>query len=178
MRVLDLASDVGDLVLDFHLGSGTTAAVAMKMGRRFIGIEQLDYGVNDSVTRLNNVVAGDLTGVSRATKWQGGGEFVSCELCQANQRFLDRIQSTTSHVDLDVVWQEMQERAFLSYHVDVRSIDPSANDWQVLSLDDKKRLLMETLDKNMLYVPLSEMDDTTWGVSEADKALNRGFFGV
>ena len=47
-----------------------------------------------------------------------------------------------------VAWQQ---RAFLSYRVDVRSIDPTAKDWQALSLDDKKRLLMETLDKNMLH---------------------------
>lgn len=177
-RIIELATDDGDLVMDFHLGSGTTAAVAMKMKRRFIGIEQLHYGDNDSIVRLDNVVKGDKTGVSDIVGWKGGGSFVAVELAKANEGFIERIQSCADNNTLDKVWQDMQQRAFLSYRVDVRAIDPTARDWLALSLDDKKRLLIETLDKNMLYVPLSEMDDATWGVCETDKALNRGFFGV
>lgn len=177
-RIIDISSAPGDLIIDFHAGSGTTLAVALKMGRRFIGVEQISYGENDAVVRLKNVVDGDRTGVSKVLGWKGGGSFVHAELAQANEVFIQRIQASASEDELTQVWHDMQERAFLSYRVDVRSIDPSAKDWQALSLDDKKRLLMETLDKNMLYVPLSEMDDATWCVSEADKALNRGFFGV
>ncbi len=177
-RILDLASEEGDLVMDFHLGSGTTAAVAMKMNRRFIGIEQLDYGDHDSIKRLKNVINGDSSGISKAMKWRGGGTFVSCDLGKANQLFIDRIQACASDSELTDIWNEMQQRAFLSYRIEARSIDPSAKDWQGLSVENKKLLLIETLDKNMLYVPLSEMDDETWGISEADKVLNRGFFGV
>lgn len=177
-RIIDISSSPGDLIVDFHAGSGTTLAVALKMGRRFIGVEQINYGENDAVVRLKNVVDGDKTGVSKVLGWKGGGSFVHAELAQANEVFMQHIQASASEDDLAQVWEDMQQRAFLSYRVDVRSIDPTAKDWQALSLDDKKRLLMETLDKNMLYVPLSEMDDATWGLSEADKALNRGFFGV
>ncbi len=56
-RIIEVGSSVGDTILDFHLGSGTTAAVAHKMGRRYIGIEQLDYGKNDALERLKNVVS-------------------------------------------------------------------------------------------------------------------------
>lgn len=77
----------GDIVLDFFLGSGTTAATSMKMKRRFIGIEELNYGSNDSLQRLSNVIAGDETGISRHTdiSWTGGGSFVYAELKTNNK---------------------------------------------------------------------------------------------
>ncbi|MFS8933345.1 hypothetical protein [Cupriavidus taiwanensis] len=100
------------------------------------------------------------------------------ELATANEAFIQRIQAAQDATELDQVWQEMQERAFLSYRVDVRSINNNARDWAALTLHERKRLLVETLDKNMLYVPLTEIDDTTWGISESDKALNRAFFGL
>lgn len=177
-NILHLVTSEGDLVMDFNIGSGTTCAVAHKMKRRYIGIEQMDYVESISVQRLRRVIDGEQGGISISEGWQGGGSFVYAELAQANEAFIQRILTSASEEDLAQVWQDMQERAFLSYRVDVRSIDSTTRDWQALSLDDKKRLLMETLDKNMLYVPLSEMEDPTWGVSEADKALNRGFFGV
>ncbi len=177
-RIIDISSVPGDLIIDFHAGSGTTLAVALKMGRRFIGVEQISYGENDAVVRLKNVVDGDRTGVSKVLGWKGGGSFVYAELAQANETFIHRIHDSATEDDLAQVWQDMQERAFLSYRVEVRSIDPDAKDWRDLSLEDKKRLLTETLDKNMLYVPLSEMEDSTWAVSTSDKALNRQFFGL
>lgn len=177
-KILSVATREGDLVVDFFAGSGTTAAVAHKMGRRFVGIEQMDYIQTFTVPRLKQVLNGEQGGISRDVKWHGGGEFVYAELAQANEAFVQRIQACTIDAELDQVWQDMQARAFLSYRVDTRSLDTGASDWAALSLDDKKRLLMETLDKNMLYVPLSEIDDEAWGISEADKALNRSFFGV
>ena len=70
----------GDIVLDFFLGSGTTAAVAHKMGIQYIGVEQMDYGENDSVQRLISVIKGDETGISEKVNWKGGGSFVYCKL--------------------------------------------------------------------------------------------------
>ena len=177
-KILSVATREGDLVVDFFAGSGTTAAVAMKMKRRFIGVEQMDYINTFTVPRLQRVVEGEPGGISRDVQWCGGGSFVYAELAQANATFMQRIQASTSGEELAQVWNDMQERAFLSYRVDVRSIDPTAREWQDLSLDDQKRLLMETLDKNMLYVPLSEMEDATWGISDTVKALNSSFFGV
>lgn len=55
-RIIEMSTDPGDLVLDYHMGSGTTCAVAHKLGRRYIGVEQLDYGDNDSLRRLRGVV--------------------------------------------------------------------------------------------------------------------------
>jgi adenine-specific DNA-methyltransferase len=177
-RIISASCPPGGIVLDFHLGSGTTAAVAHKMGRQYIGIEQLDYLGDVTLARLKSVIDGDQNGISKEVGWKGGGEFVYLELAEANARFIQRIHYCTTDDDVARVWQDMQARAFLSYRVDIRSIDTAAGDWTALSLGDKKRLLLETLDKNMLYVPLSELEDETWGISDADKALNHRFFGT
>ena len=75
-RIVEIASSPGDLVLDSFLGSGTTAAVAHKMGRRWIGIELGDHAITHCVPRLKKVVAGeDPGGITEAIEWKGGGGF-------------------------------------------------------------------------------------------------------
>jgi adenine-specific DNA-methyltransferase len=175
-RLIEMTTIEGDLVLDFNLGSGTTAAVAHKMGRQFIGIEQLDYGDNDSIVRLQNVIGGESTGISKAVDWQGGGDFVACKLMQWNEYFVERIQAAEEKVDLQVIWQKMQEKGFLSYRLEVQQFDENAQAFDELSLEDQKHFLLETLDKNQLYVNLSEIDDETYSVSEEDKRLNKLFY--
>jgi adenine-specific DNA-methyltransferase len=72
-RIIHIASNPCDLVLDSFLGSGTTAAVAQKMGRRYIGIEVGDHAVTHCAPRLRKVVDGEQGGVSKAQNWTGGG---------------------------------------------------------------------------------------------------------
>jgi adenine-specific DNA-methyltransferase len=74
-RILHIASNPGDLVLDSFLGSGTTAAVAHKMNRRYIGIEMGDHAKTHCLPRLQKVVEGDQGGISQSVEWQGGGGF-------------------------------------------------------------------------------------------------------
>lgn len=75
-RVLTLGSNKGDLVLDSFLGSGTTAAVAHKMGRKYIGIELGEHCHTHCIPRLQKVIDGtDQGGISKAVGWQGGGGF-------------------------------------------------------------------------------------------------------
>ena len=74
-RILHIATNPGDLVLDSFLGSGTTAAVAHKMGRRYIGIEMGEHAVSHCVPRLNKVIDGEQGGISKSVGWQGGGGF-------------------------------------------------------------------------------------------------------
>lgn len=74
-RVFQIATNPGDLVLDSFLGSGTTAAVAQKMGRRYIGVEMGDHAVTHCAPRLQKVVDGEQGGVSKAQNWEGGGGF-------------------------------------------------------------------------------------------------------
>jgi len=82
-RILHIASNPGDLILDSFLGSGTTAAVAHKMGRRYIGIEMGEHARTHCVPRLQKVIDGEQGGISKAVGWQGGGSFRFCTLGQA-----------------------------------------------------------------------------------------------
>lgn len=111
--LLKAVTKESDLVLDFYLGSGTTCAVAHKMGRRYIGVDQMDY----------------------------------------------------------------IETGFISYKVNPKDIDVNSDEYIKLSIGDKKRLLMELLDKNQLYVNYCDIDDETFNISEEDKAFTRSFYG-
>ncbi len=177
-RIISMTTMDGDLILDFHLGSGTTAAVAHKMGRRYIGVEQMDYIETVTLERLKKVIAGEQGGISKSVNWQGGGSFVYCELSQANQEFIDQIQAATSSAELQAIWQVMQEKAFLSYKLNPKTIDMNASEFAQLDFADQQRFLIEVLDKNLLYVPYSEMDDASYAVSKQDKALNKQFFSL
>lgn len=75
LRILHIATNPGDLVLDSFLGSGTTAAVAHKMGRRYIGIEMGEHALTHCVPRLRKVIEGEQGGISEAVNWKGGGGF-------------------------------------------------------------------------------------------------------
>jgi adenine-specific DNA-methyltransferase len=176
-RIIDMATKPNDLVIDFFVGSGTTSAVAHKMGRKYIGIEQLDYNENDCIKRLKNVIKGDATGISENVGWKGGGSFISCELMQWNEAYITRIQKLKTAKELLEIWMEMQSKAFISYKVEPKKINDSISDFKDLSLEDQKKFLIETLDKNQLYVNYSEIDDTDYKITEADKKLNRMFYG-
>lgn len=175
--LIDIFTEEDDIVLDYFLGSGTTAAVAHKMGRRYVGIEQLDYIEDITIQRLKNVVSGDQTGVSRDLDWQGGGDFIVCELMKWNEKYVSLIQDASTPKELWGLWQQMQEEAFLSYRVDIAAVNKNATSFEQLTLDEQKHFLLETLDHNALYVNLSEIDDADYDVSEHDKALNSEFYG-
>lgn len=184
-RIIELTSNHGDIVLDFFSGSGTTCAVALKSGRRFIGVEQIDYGKNDSVQRLRNTIGyinsnGDIQfdtrGVSSLTNWQGGGSFVYCELAKANAKFVEEIDSAETVEQLSIIWEKMKDSSMLSYKVKIQAIDPNSEDFNTLSFEDKKRFLIACLDKNMLYIPYSEIESNEYGLTEDDKRLTKLFY--
>ena len=180
-RIIELGSDVGDIVLDFHLGSGTTAAAAHKMGRQYIGVEQMDYTQNIPVERLKKVIAGEQNGISQSVNWQSGGDFIYCELMPYNQAFMDKIQLTQSSEALVTLWRDIAENSFLNWYVNAEIPEDAVKDFIEIGqgengLDRQKKLLVELLDKNQLYVNLSEIDDEDFGVSEEDKVLNRVFY--
>lgn len=177
-RILEIASNENEIVLDYHLGSGTTCATAHKMNRRYIGIEQMDYIEDISVSRLIKVIEGEQTGISEKADWQGGGSFIYCELMKWNEIFIDKINKATQSQELITIWEQMKEKSFLSYRVKVNQVDKNMNDFTELSLEKQKMFLIEILDKNHLYVNLSEIDDKTYNVSEKDKKLNKEFYSL
>jgi len=181
-RIIELNTDTGDLFMDFHIGSGTSVSVAHKMGRQYIGIEQLDYSENDSLIRLQNVIAGEKSGITKSVNWQGGGDFIYCELMKYNEAFMEGIQAAKSSKELLRIWQEMAEGSFLNWYVNPEMPEEAVKDFEALSTQEngfekQKHLLANLLDKNQLYVNYSEMDDALFKVSKEDKELNRKFYG-
>ena len=175
--LLKAVTKENDLVLDFYLGSGTTCAVAHKMGRRYIGVDQMDYIETISVERMKKVIDGEQGGVSDQMNWQGGGSFVYCELAKLNQNYVDAIEKATTDEELTKLYADILETGFISYKVNPKDIDVNSDEYIKLSIGDKKRLLMELLDKNQLYVNYCDMEDETFGISEEDKAFTRSFYG-
>ena len=165
-----------DIVIDFFLGSGTTAAVAHKMNRRYIGIDQMDYIEDTACNRLTKVIEGEQGGISKSVNWQGGGSFVYCELAKANQQFADDIEHASSFEEFATIWKQMQETGFLSWKVNPKEINANADDFTTLAIEDQKRFLIECLDKNLLYIPYSEIDNAEFGISENDKKINNQFY--
>jgi len=178
-KILEMVTKEKDIVLDYHLGSGTTCAVAHKMGRQYIGVEQLDYGENSAVVRLKNVIKGDQTGISKAVNWKGGGDFVYCELMELNEKFIQRIQDAKDTKELLKIWEEMKHNGFLSYKIEPKDIDKNIGDFgdfKDLSFENQKRFLIEILDKNDLYANFSEIEDKQYGISREDIELNKKFY--
>lgn len=176
-NIIQSSTDEGDIVLDYHLGSGTTAAVAHKLNRRYIGIEQMEYVETIVKQRLKKVILGEKGGISNSVNWQGGGSFVYCELAKSNQNFVDQIENAKTTEELLDIWRCMHESGFLSWKVDPKTINENIKEFSDLSLEDAKRLLIECLDKNLLYVPYSEIDNKEFGISINDKQLNKFFYG-
>lgn len=174
--IFDVASSENDIVMDFFLGSGTTAAVAHKMRRRYIGVEQLDYIKTLAVERLKMVIDGEEGGISKAVDWQGGGSFVYCELAKLNQAVVEDIEAAMNDETLVDIYECMMKSGFISYKVNPADIEAAADDYAALSLTDKKRFLMEILDKNLLYVNYCDIDDEEFGISDEDKAFTRSFY--
>jgi len=194
-RIIEMTTKSSDIVMDYHMGSGTTCAVAHKMGRQYIGIEQLDYEENDSVVRLQNVIGKrkntslikeyedyDKSGISKSVNWQGGGDFIYCELMKYNEAFMDKIQFAKTSDELLEIWKDIAKNSFLNWYINPEMPKEAVNNFIEIGrfengLEKQKKLLAELLNKNQLYVNLSETDDEDFKVSEDDKKLNQSFYG-
>lgn len=177
-NIIALSSNPGDIVMDFFGGSGSTAAVAMKMKRSFVTIEQISSQIQLIQKRLQNVVYGDKNGVSKEVKWQGGGSFVYAELMEKNQGYLKDLQKATTLDELDAVFQRMKSGADLDFRVDLAKFENDPESKQ-LSFEDQKKLLIKLLDKNQLYYNEANIDDADVRdlISDSDYQFNKSFYG-
>ena len=174
-NLISISSSKGDIVLDYHLGSGTTAAVAHKMNRQYIGIEQMDYIETVSVERLKKVIAGEQGGVSKDVNWSGGGSFVYAEIKNDAQDFKNSIFEATTTEELLELFEIAKKSSFLSYRIDPKKL--KASEFEKLSLAEQKQILSEIIDNNNLYVNYSDIDDIDYGISAQDKKFNHAFYG-
>lgn len=176
-RIIEMASNKGDIVLDFFGGSGTTAAVAHKLERKYITIEQLDYEKNSPWNRLKDVVNGeDQSGISKIVKWKGGGSFVYAELYELNQIYISQIQRIESDNEIEQIIDDMKESAFLDYKINLDRMTNEDSGFKELTLDQKKQVLIESLDANQMYLSYSEMDDDQYHIPESVKKFNHSFY--
>lgn len=173
--IIEISTKEEDIVLDFFMGSGTTQAAAMKMNRKFIGIEQMDYTNTISVPRLQKVIEGEQGGISKAVGWQGGGSFVYAELMEKNTGFLKSVMAANSMTELQEVFSRMLETADFDFRVDLDEVRGTI--WQ-LPVEDQKRILIKIIDKNQLYYNYSEIDDANVRdlIADTDYAFNQSFY--
>ena len=180
-RIIDMSTQKGDIVLDYHLGSGTTCAVAHKMGKQYIGIEQLNYKENDSVVRLQNVINGDQSGISKSESWQGGGDFIYFELAKWNETAKEKILACESLEELIKFFDGMYERYFLNYNLKIKEFREKVineEEFKVLSLEEQKKMFIAMLDSNQMYVNKTEMEDKKFGISFKDQKLSKQFYTI
>lgn len=176
--IIEISTFENDIVLDFFMGSGTTQAVAHKMKRRYIGIEQMDYIEDVSVERLKKVIDGEQGGISKDVNWQGGGSFVYCELLEDNEVLIHELEKANDFQTVKDVLNKAIEHGKIIPAVLPNDLRGTEDSFDELSLDDQKKLVMELLDKNKLYINLSDLEDENFNISEADKAFTRSFYGM
>jgi adenine-specific DNA-methyltransferase len=177
-RIIHIGTSENDIVLDFFAGSGTTAAVALKMGRQFITTEQMDYIENVTVARLKKVIEGEQGGISKGVNWQGGGDFIYLELKKYNQTFIEQIEEAKDTETILQVWEQMKAKSFLNYNVDIKKQDEHLEEFKALSLTEQKQHLCELLDKNQLYVNLSSLNDEDFACTEEEKKVTKDFYQI
>jgi adenine-specific DNA-methyltransferase len=173
--IIEFTTQPGDLVLDFFAGSGTTAAVAHKMGRRWIAVEQMDYIDDLTARRLKKVIGGEQGGISVSANWKGGGSFVYAELAQWNAKLADDIRDAPDAAALAPLRNRLRTRGYVRPGVDLDGLADA--DFDALPLNDQKRVLIDCLDANHLYVNYGDMADEAYGISDEDMRVNRAFYG-
>lgn len=175
-RIIHIGSDENDIVLDFFMGSATTQSVAMKMNRQFIGVEQMNYINTVSVPRLQKVIEGEQGGISKEVDWQGGGSFVYAELFELNQVYINEIQEAVNPEEIEKIIQKIKTSPFLNIKVDIEKLLSKKEAFFDLTLQEQKKLLIQVLDNNQLYLNYSEIDDDQYAIDDQTKAFNRSFY--
>jgi len=164
-------NDKDAIILDFFGGSGTTGHAVMEINkdgghRRFILVEQMDYIESDTLPRNVAIMKSIAPEVS----------IVYCELAKYNQNYVDEVIAAKTDADLTALLERVLSTGFISSKVNPAEIAGSVVDFETLSIEDKKRFILELLDKNMLYVNLCDLDDEEYAISDSDKAFTRKFY--
>ena len=177
-RIIQSATDEGDVVLDFFSGSGTTGAVAHKLNRRYVLCEQMEGQYNVELKRLSTIVKGaDPGSLASELNWHGGGNFISCELAKCNAGFAEKIAKAADDAALTALLWKILDTGYASHRVWTKDVKEYEADFAALPTEEKRKVLFDLLDANMLYVNRSDADDAESGLSDADKAFTRSFYG-
>ncbi|PDX13616.1 site-specific DNA-methyltransferase [Helicobacter pylori] len=173
-RILEVSTNENDLVLDFFAGSGTTCAVAHKMKRRYIGIEQMDYIETITKERLKKVIEGEQGGISKKCDFKGGGSFVYAELKEVNLEVKKQILNAKSTSECLKIFNDLSERFLKRADCKIGEID--SEEFQKLDLNEQKRICCKLLDSNEDYLNLGDIDEDAWGIDKITKKHNEIFY--
>ncbi len=173
-RILEISTKENDLVLDFFAGSGTTCAVAHKMKRRYIGIEQMDYIETITKERLKKVIEGEQGGISKKCDFKGGGSFVYAELKEVNLEIKKQILNANSASECLKIFNDLNER--ILKRADGKMDEIHSEEFHNLDLNEQKRIYCASLDSNEDYLNLGDIDEDAWGIDESTKKYNEIFY--
>ncbi len=173
-RILEISTNENDLVLDFFAGSGTTCAVAHKMKRRYIGIEQMDYIETITKERLKKVIEGEQGGISKKCGFKGGGSFVYAELKEVNLEIKKQILNAKSKSKCLKIFNDLSERFLKRADGKIDEID--SEEFHNLDLNEQKRICCDLLDSNEDYLNLGDIDEDAWEIDDSTKKYNEIFY--
>lgn len=173
-RIIEISTSPWDIVLDYHLWSGTTCAVAHKMWRQYIWIEQMDYIETISAERMKKVIEWEQWWISKNVEWKGWWDFVYMELMQENHKIIEKLEKAKNISDLQEIYENVKNNDFINY-----KINPENFDLKNISEEDFenfRKFLLEIIDKNLLYKNFSEINDKTNEITDKEKNLNNNFY--
>ncbi|MBS3015734.1 site-specific DNA-methyltransferase [Helicobacter pylori] len=173
-RILEISTQENDLVLDFFAGSGTTCAVAHKMKRRYIGIEQMDYIETITKERLKKVIEGEQGGISKKCGFKGGGSFVYAELKEVNLEIKKQILNAKSKSECLKIFNALNKRILKCTDCKIDEID--SEEFHNLDLNEQKRICCASLDSNEDYLNLGDIDEDAWEIDGITKKYNEIFY--
>ncbi|GAA8536634.1 site-specific DNA-methyltransferase [Helicobacter pylori] len=175
-RILEVSTNENDLVLDFFAGSGTTCAVAHKMKRRYIGIEQMDYIETITKERLKKVIEGEQGGISKKCDFKGGGSFVYAELKEVNSGIKKQILNAKSASECLKIFNALNLNKRVLKRTDDKIDEIHSEEFQNLDLNEQKRICCASLDSNEDYLNLGDIDEDAWEIDEITKKYNEIFY--
>jgi len=170
--VIKIMTKPGDIVMDFFGGSGTTFHATMEVNkdcetkRKFIIIEQLKEHLDVILKRTSKLIS------------NSDEEIVYFEMKKYNEIFIEKIEKAKDTTALLKIWEEMKNRSFLNYNVDIKKQDEHIEDFKKLSLKQQKNHLCDLLEKNQLYVNLSSMDDKDFACTDEEKRVTKDFYDI
>lgn len=172
-QIISVTTKEGDYVMDFFSGSGTTAAAALKMNRRFIAVEQIDEQLQLSKKRLNSVVKNeDKGGISKEVDWKGGSGFIYTELASKKENLIDQINAATTIDELTQIAKSIGDDDY-QLNIDINKV------WQNLdqvTVNDVKNAMVDILEPAQLYVSALNADDPEEHISEKDRIFTKAFY--
>jgi adenine-specific DNA-methyltransferase len=138
----------------------------------------MGYIEDVAVERLKKVIDGEQGGLSKQVNWKGGGSFVYLQLKKYNQIFIEQIEDAKDTKALLKVWEQMKDKSFLNYNIDIQKQDEHLEEFKTFTLAEQKQHLCELLDKNQLYVNLSSLNDKDFACTDEEMKVTKDFYQI